>query len=606
MADEILKLADDFTPPSQAEWMALVEKTLKGADFDKRLVRRTYDGLSIQPLYTDAPDVVRDLRPRDAEGPWDIRMAVAHPDPARANAEALKDLENGAVSVTLKLDPTGQDGIAVGSAADLARALDGVYVDMAPVALEAGFLGPKAADWLAPLGKNAPAAPLAFHLDPLTAWAQTGVSPGPIESHLVSAATVAARLSQTYPKAELFLANGRAVHEAGGADAQELGVMAASAVAYAKALVRAGLPMDKAFARITLGVSLDGEYFTGVAKVRAAKALWARLTSACGVDGLPPRIEARSSRRMLSTLDPWTNLLRLTAAGFAGAAGGADAVRIGCFTDAAGPPTAFARRQARNTQLVLMEESALGRVADPAGGSWYLDTLTDQLAQAAWSAFQAIEQAGGIIAALEAGTIQDATDTARAARLAAVVSRTDGLVGASEFPNIAETPVETEAVQPKPAAEQPDPRMPGPDSRCRPLAPMRLSEPFEALRGRAAAGQPTIFLATIGAPTDYTARLTFARNLFAAGGVAAEVGTVEEYAPAKASLAILCSSDDRYAEEAGRAARTLKAAGVKHLYLAGKPGDLERELKAEGVDEFVFAGMDAVAVLDRALTMTGA
>nr|WP_269717020.1 methylmalonyl-CoA mutase family protein [Caulobacter sp. NIBR2454] len=586
--------------------MALVDKTLKGGDFDKRLVRRTHDGLSIQPLYTDAPVVARDLRPRDPDGPWDIRMAVAHPDPTRANAEALKDLENGAVSVTLKLDPTGRDGVAVGSAADLARVLDGVYVDMAPVALEAGLLGPKAADWLAPLGKASPAAPLAFHLDPLTAWAQVGVSPGPVESHIVSAATVAARLVQAYPKAELFLASGRAVHEAGGGEAQELAFIAAAALTYAKALVRAGLPMDKAFAGITLGVSLDGEYFTGVAKVRAAKALWARLTGACAIQALPPRIEARSSQRMLSKLDPWTNLLRLTAAGFAGAVGGADAVRIGCFTDAAGLPTAFARRQARNTQLVLMEESALGRVADPAGGSWYLDTLTDQLAQAAWTAFQAIEQAGGIIAALEAGVIQDEADKTRTARLAAVVSRKDGLVGASEFPNIAETAVETEDAKASPAAEQPEVRVPGPDSRCRPLTPMRLSEPFEALRDRAATTKPTIFLATIGAPTDYTARLTFARNLFAAGGVAAEIGTVEEYDAGKASLAILCSSDDRYAEEAGRAAKTLKAAGVKHLFLAGKPGDLERELKADGVDEFIFAGMDAVAVLDRALIMTGA
>ncbi|WP_347276657.1 methylmalonyl-CoA mutase family protein [Caulobacter segnis] len=605
MADETLKLADDFTPPSHADWMGLVDKTLKGADFGKRLVRRTYDGLSIQPLYTEAPDVVRDLRPRDPRVPWDIRVAVAHPDPARANAEALKDLENGAVSVTLRLDPTGQDGIAVGAASDLARVLDGVYVDMAPVALEAGFLGPRAADWLAPLAKNAPAAPLAFHLDPLTAWAQAGISPGPIESHIVSAATVAARLVQSYPKAELFLASGRAAHEAGAADSQELGVMAAAAIAYAKALVRAGLPMDKALAGITLGVSLDGEYFTGVAKVRAAKAIWARITAACGAD-VPVRIEARSSQRMLSRLDPWTNLLRLTAAGFAGAVGGADAVRIGCFTDAIGLPTAFARRQARNTQLVLMEESALGRVADPAGGAWYLDTLTDQLAQAGWAAFQAIEQAGGIIAALEAGAIQDEVDKARAARLAAVVSRKDGLVGASEFPNISETVVETESAAPTPAAEHPDVRLPGPDSKCRPLPPMRLSEPFEALRDRAAASKPAVFLATLGAPTDYTARLTFARNLFAAGGVAAEVGTMDEYDPAKAALAILCSSDEKYAEEAGRAAKTLKAAGVKHLYLAGKPGDLERELKADGVDEFVFAGMDAVAVLDRALSMTGA
>ncbi|MFZ4607504.1 MAG: methylmalonyl-CoA mutase subunit beta [Caulobacter sp.] len=477
----MLPLADDFAPPAREAWLRVVEKTLKGESFEDALVKHTADGLSIQPLYTadSAPDVVRDLSPRDADRPWDLRMRVAHPDPRQAAAEGLKDLEGGAASLLLAIDPTGKAGVAVGSAEDLAKALDGVMLDLAPVALDAGYLGPRAADWLGTLAKAAPNAPLAFHMDPLTTFAQTGASPGPIESHIISAATVAARLAATYGKAGLFLATGRAAHESGGSNTEELAVMTAAALAYAKALVRAGLPIDEAFRRITLGVSLDGEYFTGIAKVRAARALWSRVTQACGVN-VPARVEVRSSNRMLARADAWTNLLRLTSAGFAAAVGGADVVVLGAFTDAIGLPTAFARRQARNTQLVLMEESHLGRVADPAGGAWYLDTLTDQIAQAAWTGFQAIEAAGGIIAALQSGVIAEAVNAAREAQSKAYADKSRKILGVTVFPNADDKVPEVAVVDPAAfAVAGPDPRLPGPDSSCPPLPSIRFAAAFE-------------------------------------------------------------------------------------------------------------------------------
>lgn len=478
LAEEFGAQGDDAT---RARWMALVEKTLKGQSFDEALTVATPDGLTIQPLYTakDGVAVARDLRARDPERPWDLRVRAAHPDPARVAKDVLADLEGGAASVLLRIDPTGADGVAVGSVENLSTALSGVMLDLAPVALDAGFLGPKAADWLGALAKAAPNAPLAFHMDPLTAFAQAGVSPGPIESHLFNAATVGSRLAEIYARASLFLATGRAAHEAGGSNTEELAVMTASALAYAKALVRSGLSMEDAFGRIVLGVSLDGEYFTGVAKLRAAKAMWARLTQACGVS-VAPRIEARSSRRMLTQADAWTNLLRLTSAGFAGAVGGADAILLDAFTDAIGLPTAFARRQARNTQLVLMEESHLGRVADPAGGAWYLDSLTDQLARAAWGGFQAIEGAGGIIKALESGLVADAVAKTRASQEAAFADKRRKILGVTAFPNADDKPPEVETPDVSAfAVEGPDARLPGPDSHCPALAPLRFAAAFE-------------------------------------------------------------------------------------------------------------------------------
>ena len=462
-----------FAPAAEADWRALVDKTLGEAPFSS-LEKTTAEGLPIAPLYAPAPQPQAPARAVAADRAWEVATLSAHPDPARANAEIMADLWGGAAAALLRLDATGPAGVAVGSAADLARALDGVILELAPVALDAGFLGPQAADWLGAAAKASPTALLRFHLDPLSAYAEAGASPGPIEAHLISAANVAARLAETYPHAQLFLASGRVVHEAGGGEAGEVAFAAAAAVAYAKALVRAGLPMDRAFAGVTLGLSADADYFATIAKLRAARAVWARIAAACGADPIA-RIEARSSRRMLTAKDAWTNMIRLTAAGFGAAVGGADTVILGNFTDALGLPTEFARRQSRNAQLVLMEEAHVGRVADPAAGSGYVEALTDEIARAAWTEFQAIEAAGGLACALASGWIAAAVEAAKAARPV-----DPKIIGVTAFPPTKETPVEVEIAAARPAAAAPSARLPGPDSACAPLAPMRISEPFEA------------------------------------------------------------------------------------------------------------------------------
>jgi methylmalonyl-CoA mutase len=470
VADHILPLAAGFPAADRVAWLALVEKTLKGAPLQS-LTRRTLDGLPIEPLYeagAAAPPILR------AVAGWDMRAVARASDPAAANTEALAELAQGASSVLLRLDPTGADGVAVASADDLARVLAEVMLDVAPVALDAGFLGPKAADWLGAAAKDAPAAPLSFHLDPLSALALAGASPGPIEAHLIAAATVAARLAEPYPKANLFLASGRVAHEAGGGEALELGLAAASALAYAKALVRAGLPLAEAFDRIVLGLTVDADAFLGLAKLRAARRIWARLADACGANPAA-RIEARSSGRMLTRGEPWTNMIRLTAAAFAGAVGSADAVVLGAFTDSLGPPTAFARRQSRNIQLVLQEEANLGRVIDPAAGSGYVEALTDELARAGWARFQAIEAAGGVVKALEDGLVGGWVAQNRAELAGRLARRELKLLGVTDFPSEELRAAETAATSSH-AANAPSARLPGPDSRCPPLTPIRLED----------------------------------------------------------------------------------------------------------------------------------
>jgi len=466
----ITPLAAGFPEPDRAAWLALVEKTLKGAPLES-LTRRTVDGLPIQPLYESDPSAAQIVR---SQAGWDVRTTVRAADPVAANAEALADLSQGAGSLLLRLDPLGQDGIAVGSADDLARVLDEVLLDAAPIALDAGFLGPRAADWLGAAAKGAPAAPLSFHLDPLGAFAEAGASPGPIEAHLIAAATVAARLAETYPKASLFLASGRPAHEAGGGEALELGLAAAAALAYAKALVRAGVPMADAFDRIVIGLMIDADPFLGVAKLRAARQIWARLAAACGAN-TEAWIEARSSGRMLTRADPWTNMVRLTAAAFAGAVGGADVLVLGAFSDALGPPTPFARRQSRNIQLVLKEEANLGRVIDPAAGSGYLESLTDELARAGWASFQAIEAGGGVVKALESGVVSRLASEGQTELAARIARHELKLLGVTDF--TAEDLRPAEVAKPvAQAAQAPSPRLPGPDSHCPALTPIRLED----------------------------------------------------------------------------------------------------------------------------------
>lgn len=469
MADEP-PLAADFPPATKADWRALVDRTLGDAPFES-LSAATAEGLAVAPLYAPAARANAPARAIDPERAWAAVTLTAHPDPARANSEILRDLEGGAAGATVRIDPTGQGGVAVGTSDDLARVLEGVILEFAPVALDAGFLGPQAADWLGAVAKASPGALPRFNLDPLSALAQAGASPGPIEAHLISAANTARRLAETYPRAQLFLASGRIIHEAGGGEAGEIAFAAAAAIAYARALVRAGLPMADAFAGITLGLSADADYFATIAKLRAARSVWARIATACGADPTA-RIEARSSGRMLTARDAWTNMIRLTAAGFGAAVGGADTVILGNFTDAIGLPTAFARRQSRNAQLVLMEEAHIGRVADPAAGSGYVEALTDQIAREAWTRVQAIEAAGGIIKALETGLIAREVAAAVAARPA------PRIVGVTDFPPEKDVAPEVEIAVARPVPA-PSPGLPGPDSACPPLTPTRISEAFE-------------------------------------------------------------------------------------------------------------------------------
>ena len=405
-----------------------------------------------------------------------------------------------------------------------------------------------------------------------------------------------------------LLADGRPYHEAGASEAQELAAMLATLVAYLRACEAAGLRPRAAFAKIGLGLAADADLFLTMAKLRAARKLVARVAEACGASHAVDKLHlaATTSERMMARRDPWVNVLRTTVACAGAAFGGADAITVLPYTWAMGQPDAFARRIARNTHLVLQEESALGRVMDPGHGAWFIEKLTEDLARTAWGLFQDIEAKGGMGAALESGFVQDEIGRVAEARARDIATGRLELTGVSAFPQLAEDGVK---VEPHPI---PEPVVKGGTS-VAPLHPRRLAEPFERLREASDAHlaktgkRPQVFLASLGDVAVHSVRSTWVRNFLAAGGIEAIGGPElhnsadagKAFADSGAGIACICSSDRVYAELAEATAGALKAAGARKVLLVGRPKAQEAALQAAGVDAFIFTGCDAVTTLAR-------
>src|ERR1051325_2458276 len=613
MSDEELAFASESPAATREQWLKRVDGVLKGAPFEKRLVSRTYDGLAVQPLYPRAADA-RPVAGRAPGAPWTVMQRIDHPDPAAANEQALHDLENGATGLTIVCKGSiNANGYGVDSSPEtLERVLAGIFLD-AGVVIDFNVAAETrdAAKNFAALVKKRGTAPEAVQmraaLNPIGHTAATGSSMRPWSELAPYFADLVKELADEGFRGPFAVADGRVIHNAGGSEAQELAFALSCAVTYLRALEAAGVPLDAARQMIYFRLATDADQFLSIAKFRAIRKLWARVEQVCGVSPAAPYVSAETAWRMMTQRDPYVNMLRATVAVFAAGVGGADAIAVLPFTAAIGLPDGFARRVARNTQLVLLEESNIAKVSDPTAGSGAIEDLTQQLCTAAWSLFQEIEKTGGAPAALEKGLIQDKVAATRAEREKNVARRRDALTGTSEFPDIHEAAVHVEDVAPLPAGKK-EP------SAFAALPRIRLAESFEALRDASdlalakTGARPKVFLANLGKLSDFTARTLYARNFFEAGGIEAisndgfasgdEMTTAFRASGAK--LVCLCSSDKVYAAEAVDAAQALKSTGASHIYLAGRPGEIEAELKAAGVQDFIYAGCDVLATLKAA------
>ena len=638
-----LVLAGEFDRSSREVWLDAVHRVLaKGATdltpeeldrrFERVLVTPTYDGIPVQPLYTaaDAPEAAAaigfpGLAPfvrgasllGSAASGWEIRQPLdVRPDGTVGSPTALEHLERGASSLLLQAAPVLPDPVAAAPvAADhLDAALDGVYLELVTIALDpsldpAGTGGPAAAllDLWRRRGVRPDQAQGVLGLDPIGAYASTGQQGG-LGPEVETAGRLAATCAGAYPGVRSVVVDATRYHDAGASDVEELGCAIATGVAYLRLLTEAGLSLEAAFGQLEFRFAATADQFLTIAKLRAARRLWARVAETLGAAGAgAQRQHAVTSRAMLTRYDPWVNLLRNTIACFGAAAGGADAVTVrphDLLVEAAGASD-LGHRMARNTQNVLAEESHLARVVDPAGGSWYVEWLTDAVAQQAWRWFGDIEGAGGMIPALDHRLVQDRIEATWERRLDNLAHRTDTITGVSDFPNPADR-VPPTAVEPGSASPGALPRR-------------RYADPFEALRSRTDAyaarhgDKPPVLLLRVGSAAEFTARATYAGSFFETGGFGVVVRDLPDdaddlsglVADSGARLACVCSSDAVYAERGAAVLGLLKNADLDCRFVAGRPKGLDDDLRAAGADQFIYVGCNVLDVLRDALSVAG-
>jgi len=581
-----------------------------GDEPERLLETPTYDGIAIRALYTALDELPEPTLPgewpyvrggdalRDVNVGWKVAetFPVLGPVPGGddGNAAVVAGLGDGVSALLIRV---GESGVAPG---DLPQLLSGVYLDLVPVILDAGADYAEACDALlalvdrlGPDKRNALSVDLGA--DPLTAKLSRRGCPS--TEQLVAVAT---RVAGNHGVRAVTV-DGPAFHNLGANATWELAGSVAAAVAYLRVLTESGIPIGQALRQISFRLSADDDQFMTIAKVRAARQLWARVAEVVGdPEGGAAVVHAETSLPMMTQRDPWVNMLRGTVAAFGAGVGGADTVQVlpfdvaipGGFPGVAG---GFSRRIARNTQLLLLEESHVGQVLDPAGGSWFVEDLTERLAKGAWQQFQGIEARGGFADAHDYIAEQIADVAAR--RADDIAHRRTAITGVNEYPNLEEPPLRQG------------------DS---PSAVRRYAAEFEALRDRSDAylartgSRPKALLLPLGPLAEHNIRATFASNLLASGGIEAiNPGPVDAAGVAAAvaeagppSVAVICGTDKRYADEAADVAEAARNADVSRVYLAGP----ERALgeAQHRPDEYLTAKINAVEALSNLLTRLGA
>jgi methylmalonyl-CoA mutase len=593
-----------FPAWGEADWRKAAEAALKEASLDT-LASSTADGLRIKPIYPPAEGA----QPLRTDAPWRVIARLDHPDAREANAQALDDLAGGADGLQVVFSGAiGAYGFGLrrSDPATLHAAFEGVRFDAGPrFELDLGREGAREALNFAALIERSGASPkdcaAAFGLDPYAA-STFGPFPADWGAHVKPFVGAALALRARGFAGPFVVADARSVHAAGAAPTQELAFTLAAAVGLLRALNAAGFSLDEARGRIAFRLAADADEFVTLSKFRALRLLWARIEQACGLEERPAHVQAESAWRMMTARDPYVNVMRGTMAAFSAGLGGADSVSVLPHTLAVGLPDSLARRLARNGQLILLRESHLGFVADPAAGAGAFEALTGSLCDKGWTLFEEIEAGGGLASALKEGVFQRQVAESAATLRRDVARLKSKITGVSAHADLGERRAETAPGAPE---RQQQTRADGA------LAPMRLAEPFEELRAQsdaileASGARPKVVLVALGPEPSHRRRVVFIRDWLEAGGIEpvydGETRTPDEairrLKATGASLACLCGDDAAYAAHGAAFAAAIKTAGVEGLILAGRPRDKEAQLRGAGVDAFVFAGSDALAAL---------
>ncbi len=620
-----LNLRDTFPPVTTEQWEAVIQKDLKGADYAKKLLWQTDDGITVKPYYRSEDlkslDGMLDVVPGEfpftrganvISNNWLIREEIDDADPAKANELALRAIESGAEEICFVLESgvDGLRGVAAYSVRELGVLLRSIALDRVPVHLRAGSRAKDVYEKLVEaLG------PRALHLmgsidyDPLGDLVLTGFAAEDRKAMFDAAAEMVQTAKAKTPTFKVLAVRAAQFHEAGGTSVQELGYAIAQAVEYASELNSRDLSANQIAGTLFFSFAIGSNYFFEIAKLRAARTLWAEAAKAFGAteDASRATVYARTAEWSATVYDPYVNALRGTTEAMSAAIGGCDSLAVLPFDASYKPADDLSQRLARNTQIILKRESYLDRTIDPAAGSYYVESLTNSIAQESWKLMQQVESAGGFLKSLELGTIQEGVQKSRGAKEAAISARRANLLGTNQYPNQPERMLEA-LKRPRVAANKHE----GPAAiHVQALPPHRAAELFESLRLRierhaAKTGRlPRILLLEMGDLKMRKARSGFAANLFGCGGfytvtinapdVDAAFKEIVEHDP---DAIVLCSSDEEYAQNAGPIIGKLRAAGKQWpVIVAGYPKDTLEKLQQDGVADFIHVRSNAAEVL---------
>lgn len=626
---------DEFSKPSYETWKAAAVETLKGAPFEKKLFTKTPEGILVEPIYDGvAPDAAipgffpytRGISATPQS--WTVAQEAAVGCAGKYNKVLQAALERGQTAVSLKFKGTGVCGGLKELSVDAVKtALEGIDLSNLALFIDGGNEPAKVYDTVGKaikeLGGNDRAVSGAISVDPIGVLLLNGKLPKTLDTLYAEMADITKRSQAVFRTVGV---NAAIYANAGATAVQELGYALATAVEYLRALTAAGFDIDTAAQKVRFTLAMGGDFFMSLAKIRALRTLWANIVKACGGndESCKAHIHATTTRWNKSSLDIYVNMLRSTTEATAAVLGNVESLTIDPFDAAARKADDFSRRIAQNLHIILRDECQFDKVLDPAGGSPYVESLTNQLAEKAYALFQDVEKSGGMAAAVLAGTPQAAVAAANAEKMKMLEQRRMTLVGVNVYANPVEKPLEKRecccSQKSGDSAEKHACCCCGNEISVAVSAPkleqVRAAEPFEKMRNAvwSATKRPQIFLANMGPVRQHKARADFSTGFFDVGGfeILSNTGFKDVPAAAEAAIAsgaeivVICSTDDTYPEIVPALTQAIKAAKPQtQVVLAGYPTDFVEAFKAVGVDEFIHVKANCYAVNKALLAKVG-
>ena len=621
-------LSKEFSVPDYEKWKSSAEKLLKGQSFEKKLISKTYEGIALEPIYlkknienlsiSDSnPGEGNYLRGTRVDGylnkSWDICQEITSDSFAELNGELKNAIENGQTAIFLDLEQFGIKNQKIFS-----EILSGIDINEIPIHIKTRVSLNKALEFLLEHAKannfDLKKIKGVIEGDFIACLARFGELSDSLDNNYKHIENSLKASTKELPNFKIITVNGQFFHNAGADSVTELAISLATGVEYMSEMITRGFKIDEVAKHISFKIGIGTNFFMEIAKLRALRVLWQKVVKEFGGDKESQKtfVHAKTSKYYQTKLDPFVNTLRTTTEAFSAILGGADTITTTTYDDVLGKQSELSKRIARNTQIILKEESNLKRLIDPSGGSYYIESLTDKIIKKAWKEFQNIEKNGGMIDSLKSGYIQDKIEETVSLRKKDIYKRKSVIVGTNMFVNTEdEVPITINKIKQDSKTDY---------LKVKKLSLTRIAEPFEEMRktvsefSKKTGGKPKVFLANFGTVKQYKGRADFSRGYFEVGGF--EIiypdgfndieAMVSASIKSNAEIIVLCSDDKTYPEFVEQFSKSLKKQKPNiSIVLAGFPGKDEERYREWGLDDFIFMGSNLFAILESLLKKIG-